>query len=294
MIVMDGKTVSASVRSQLKVRADEFKQKNGRSAHLVVVLVGQDPASEVYVQNKHKACLETGLHSTVIRKSSHFSETELRHLIQSLNQDPHVDAVLVQLPLPPHLSSDIVSEELSPQKDADGLSYGSLGRMLAGKSLVKPCTPSGIMTILNYYGISVAGKNAVVVGRSLIVGKPMLHLLTEAQATVTLCHSKTHNLSSFTKEAEIVVVATGQPRFLGEGDFNPESVIVDVGIHRSLQGAKLCGDVRFDELNGKVKALTPVPGGVGPMTITSLLQNTLLLAEFKSKSNQITDCPEKK
>lgn len=280
MILLDGKIVSESVRQKLQIRVEKFKNQQGRSPHLVVVLVGEDPASQVYVRNKHQSCLKIGMQSTVIQMAASITEPELRKKIRELNQDNNVDGVLVQLPLPKHLSSEIVAEELSSDKDADGLTYGTMGRFFAGKSLVKSCTPLGVMRMLEHYGIAVSGKKAVVIGRSLIVGKPMFHLLTEAQATVTLCHSKTQNLREYTQAADIVVVAAGQPRFLGRDDFNPNSIVIDVGIHR-LEGGKLCGDVRFDELNQWVKALTPVPGGVGPMTITSLLENTMILAESK-------------
>lgn len=283
MLVLDGKEVSNQVRSSLVPRIAAFKTKTGRAPHLAVVIVGEDAASQVYVRNKKASCEKIGMTSTIHALPTDTTQEELTEMIQTLNNDSDVDGILVQFPLPKHLSSDEVLKTVSPLKDADGLTYSSLGYFFAGSPLVKPCTPQGVMTILKHYNINVEGMNAVVVGRSNIVGKPMAMLLTEANATVTICHSKTKNLSQFTKNADLVVVAAGKAQFLGKDDFKQGAIVVDVGMHGSGQGGKLCGDVRFSELEGWVKAATPVPGGVGPMTITTLLENTCLLAEKRAQ-----------
>ena len=278
MISLNGKTVSDFKREELTQRVQQFQSRTGRAPHLTVILVGEDKASQVYVRNKHLACEKVGMSSEVIQKPANLTAAELKALIQQLNANPAVDGILVQLPLPSHLSQDIVLENLDPMKDADGMTYLSTGFVWSGRSHVKPCTPSGVIDILKYYKIPMKGKNCVVVGRSQIVGKPMAALLLEENATVTICHSQTQNLREHLHRAEIIIVAAGKPRFLGRDDFPKDSVVIDVGIHGSGSG-KVCGDVRFEELDGWVKAATPVPGGVGPMTITSLLVNTMILAE---------------
>ncbi|UYL10035.1 bifunctional methylenetetrahydrofolate dehydrogenase/methenyltetrahydrofolate cyclohydrolase FolD [Bdellovibrio sp. SKB1291214] len=284
MLVLDGKEVSNQVRSSLVPRIAAFKTKNGRAPHLAVIIVGEDAASQVYVRNKKASCEKIGMTSTIHALRTDTTQEELTEMIQTLNNDADVDGILVQFPLPKHLSSDEVLKTVSPLKDADGLTYSSLGYFFAGSPLVKPCTPQGVMTILKHYNINVEGMNAVVVGRSNIVGKPMAMLLSEANATVTICHSKTKNLSQFTRNADLVVVAAGKAQLLGKEDFKKDAIVVDVGMHGSGQGGKLCGDVRFSELQGWAKAATPVPGGVGPMTITTLLENTCLLAEKRANS----------
>lgn len=283
MIRLDGKAVAEQTKAQLIPQIDQFKTKYGRPPHLVVALIGEDSASQVYVKNKQLACEKIGLKSTVIRKASTLSQAELEKLVLDLNSDDEVDGVLVQMPLPAHLNSDRVFELLSPFKDADGFSYFSTGLLWAGKPLVKPCTPAGIIQILKFYKIALKGKNVVVVGRSHIVGKPVAALLLEENATVTIAHSHTINLKELTQKADIVVVAAGKPELLGKDDFKKEAVIVDVGIHGTGQG-NLRGDVRFQELDGWVSAATPVPGGVGPMTIAMLLKNTVLLAEKRKRT----------
>ena len=260
-----------------------FQLKFSRAPGLAVVLVGDDQASQVYVRNKEQACSSVGIHSLRYDLASNASQSQILDLLQSLNHNNSIDGILVQLPLPKGLAVEPVLETISPEKDADGLTYSSLGFLWAGRPKVVPCTPMGIMTILKHYQISLAKKKAVVVGRSNIVGKPMAQLLMDAQATVTICHSQTSNLSDYTREADIVVVAAGKPRLLGRNDFKRDSVVIDVGIHGSGGGKGLCGDVRFEELDGWVRATTPVPGGVGPMTITTLLENTVTLAEARTK-----------
>ncbi len=282
VLILDGKEVAKEVRAALVPRIENFKNKQGRPPHLSVVIVGDDKASHVYVKNKKIACEKVGMTSTIHALSAETTQAELSRIIKELNQNPQVDGILVQFPLPSHLNSDEVLALLASNKDADGLTYGSLGHFFAGKPLVSPCTPAGVMQILRHYQISPEGLRAVVVGRSNIVGKPMAQMLTEANATVTVCHSKTRNLSAITREADLVVVAAGKARFLGKEDFKKDAIVIDVGMHGSGQGGKLCGDVRFEELSGWVKAATPVPGGVGPMTIAMLLQNTCLLAEKRA------------
>lgn len=284
MQILDGKAVAAQVRASLVPRIKKFIQSTGRPPHLSVVIVGDDPASHVYVRNKKIACEKVGMTSTIHSFPSSLTSTELMEIIHKLNNDANVDAILVQFPLPAHLSAHEVLKMISPQKDADGLTYSSLGYFYAGTPFVSPCTPLGVMEILKYYSIPVAGKYAVVVGRSNIVGKPMAHMLMNAHATVTVCHSKTSNLNEFTKKADIVVVAAGKAQLLGKDDFKPGAVVIDVGMHGSGSGGKLCGDVRFVELQDYVLAASPVPGGVGPMTIAMLLSNACSLAEKRLQS----------
>lgn len=278
MILLDGKAVAEFVREELKTRVQAFAAAAKRAPHLAVVLVGEDKASQVYVKNKHLACQKIGMLSTVHTLPDNTTQAQLEKLLDQLNSDDGVDGILVQLPLPKTLKPERVLEKLKPEKDADGLTYASLGYLWAGRPFVKPCTPSGVMRILDYYRIPVAGKTAVVVGRSNIVGKPMAHLLMEANATVTICHSQTKNIREWTSKADIVVVAAGKAGLLGKDDFRAGSVVIDVGMH-GTGGGKLQGDVRFEELQGHVQAATPVPGGVGPMTIACLLENTMTLAE---------------
>jgi len=281
MILLDGKIVAASRRDALKPRIEIFKQAVGRAPRLAVVLVGEDPASLVYVRNKQRACQKTGIDSSLHVLPTNTTQDHLNQWIERLNLDPKVDGILVQLPLPKHLTVDLVLRSIMPEKDADGLTYTNAGFLMAGKPFVKPCTPMGIMSILEFYKIKVEGMNAVVIGRSAIVGKPMAILLNEANATVTICHSKTRNIRDFTSRADLVVVAAGQKRFLGREDFKPGAIVIDVGMHGTA-GGELCGDVRFEELVDVVSAISPVPGGVGPMTITSLLENTVYLAEVRA------------
>lgn len=284
MQILDGKLVSEAHRKALASAISELKFKEAVVPGLAVVLVGDDPASQVYVSNKIKGCGEVGIKSYEHRVPATISSGELKAVIDRLNADPHVHGILVQLPLPKHLSGEEVLSWIKPSKDADCLTTENLGKLWSGRPLTMPCTPAGVMAILQHYKISLSGVEAVVIGRSHIVGRPMAHLLTDANATVTVCHSKTKNLSEHTRRADLVVVAAGQPEFLGAGDFKVGAIVIDVGIHRKDIGggkSKLCGDVRLKELESIIKAGTPVPGGVGPMTITMLLENTLKLARKK-------------
>ena len=279
MKILSGKDVSQYYRTKLKEKVSAEKQKRGLAPGLAVVLVGEDPASQVYVRNKAKSCEEVGFNSSVQRLAANVSPEELKNTIEKLNNDSQVHGILVQLPLPKGFNEDQVLSWIDPKKDPDALTVENMGLLWKGQERCMPCTPQGVMAMLKYYEIPVAGKRAVVVGRSHIVGQPMAYLLQRANATVTVCHSKTPNTSAYTKEADIVVVAAGRPKLFGRDDFKKDSVVIDVGIHREVIDGKnkLCGDVRFNELDGWVAAATPVPGGVGPMTISMLLENTFKL-----------------
>ena len=274
---LDGRSLSKELKQELKAK---LASNPHLTPCLAVVLVGSDPASKVYVSHKIKACEEVGIKSLEKKMPETTSPEALLKLIEELNQDKGVHGILVQLPLPDPLKAweDQILSSIDPGKDVDGLHPLNLGLLAAGRPLVTPCTPTGVMALLKKHQIPLKGKKAVVVGRSQIVGKPMALLLLQAHATVTICHSHTAELRSHLKGADIVVVAAGLPGFLGKDDFAPQTVIVDVGIHR-LENGKLCGDVRFDEVLGEARALTPVPGGVGPMTIAMLLENTWKLAQ---------------
>ncbi|MCB0420268.1 MAG: bifunctional methylenetetrahydrofolate dehydrogenase/methenyltetrahydrofolate cyclohydrolase FolD [Bdellovibrionales bacterium] len=284
MKILNGKVVSESLRAVIRQKGEEFQSLYNKAPGLSVILVGDDPASQVYVRNKEMACQTVGFHSTVIKMPASTTMKDLKSKIQQLNEDTHVHGLLVQLPLPKGLDENEVLSWISPLKDVDALTIENIGLFMAGRPRVVSCTPNGVMEILKFYKIPIAGRRAVVVGRSQIVGIPMARLLQDANATVTVCHSKTPHLKEHTQEADIVVVAAGNPKMLGREDFKEGSVVVDVGIHRIKKSngqSVLCGDVRFDELEGRVMAATPVPGGVGPMTITMLLENTLKLAKLQ-------------
>lgn len=276
---LDGRTYAKELRESLKGRVGQFQQSSGVQPCLAVVLVGDDPASQVYVSHKIKACAQAGIRSIEKKLSAETKEEELLKVVEGLNKDDGVHGILVQLPLPRSINEEKVIDAISPLKDADGLSVENLGLLLSGRKRVAPCTPSGVIELLKHNKIEMAGKRAVVIGRSQIVGKPMALLLMEENATVTICHSRTQNLRDHLSKADLVVVAAGKPEFLGADDFKEGCVIVDVGIHRKENG-KLCGDVRYEEVKEKAAAVTPVPGGVGPMTIAMLLENTLKLAEI--------------
>lgn len=273
MLQLKGKAVAEKIYETI---ATDLKNRSHKP-HLVVVLVGNDPASQVYVSHKQKACEKLGYKSTLIQMSEKTSQTELTEKILQLNQDKTVDAILLQLPLPSHLDAKKMSNLISVAKDADSLTTGSLGLLMAGQHKVSSCTPSGIIEILKYYKLSVSGKNVLVIGRSLIVGLPLFHLLTQQNATVTVAHSKTENLKDLIKNFDFVFVAVGKPLFLKATDFKKDAVVIDVGIHRTENG--LVGDVDASGAEGHLQALTPVPGGVGPMTIAMLMKNTFILSE---------------
>ena len=279
MKILDGKAVSLKVKESVKVRADELK-KFGVEPTLAVVLVGKDKASQTYVRAKEKACNEYGIKSVAHRLSENTTQNELLALINVLNLDDSIHGILVQLPLPKHIDTNVVLAAIDPQKDVDGFHAVNVGKLVSGLDGFVPCTPLGVMEILKEYGIDVAGLNAVVIGRSNIVGKPMANLLLNASATVTVTHSKTKNLKEICKNADLIVAAIGKPFFLKADMVKDGAVVVDVGINR-LDDGRLVGDVDFDEVAPKCSYITPVPGGVGPMTIAMLLNNTILAAQAK-------------
>lgn len=279
MKILDGKAVSLKVKESVKVRADELK-KFGIEPTLAVVLVGEDKASQTYVRAKEKACNEYGIKSVAHRLSENTTQNELLALINVLNLDDSIHGILIQLPLPKHIDTNVVLAAIDPRKDVDGFHAVNVGKLVSGLDGFVPCTPLGVMEILKEYGIDVAGLNAVVIGRSNIVGKPMANLLLNASATVTVTHSKTKNLKEICKNADLIVAAIGKPFFLKADMVKDGAVVVDVGINR-LDDGRLVGDVDFDEVAPKCSYITPVPGGVGPMTIAMLLNNTILAAQAK-------------
>lgn len=279
MKILDGKAVSLKVKESVKVRADELK-KFGVEPTLAVVLVGEDKASQTYVRAKEKACNEYGIKSVAHRLNENTTQNELLALINVLNLDDSIHGILVQLPLPKHIDTNVVLAAIDPRKDVDGFHAVNVGKLVSGLDGFVPCTPLGVMEILKEYGIEVAGLNAVVIGRSNIVGKPMANLLLNASATVTVTHSKTKNLKEICKNADLIVTAIGKPFFLKADMVKDGAVVVDVGINR-LDDGRLVGDVDFENVAPKCSYITPVPGGVGPMTIAMLLNNTILAAQAK-------------
>ncbi|HHV52750.1 MAG TPA: bifunctional methylenetetrahydrofolate dehydrogenase/methenyltetrahydrofolate cyclohydrolase FolD [Synergistaceae bacterium] len=275
-IIMDGKAVSALVRREVKERAALLASK-GVKPGLAVVLVGDDPASQVYVRQKEKACDEVGFASFMRYLPASTDERELLDLIDGLNSDPAVHGILIQLPLPKHIDKDRVAEAIRPEKDVDGFHPINVGRLTLGIETMEPCTPKGIVYLLEHYGIDIEGKRAVVVGRSNIVGKPASILLLSRNATVTVCHSRTKDLAGVTRQADILVAATGKPKMINSSMVKGGAVVVDVGITRTQSG--LIGDVDFDAVKEVASYITPVPGGIGPMTIAMLLLNALKAAE---------------
>lgn len=275
--IIDGKELSKKLKEQMKDRVAQMRQQD-IVPKLVVVLVGNNSASEVYVRNKHKACGEVGIESEVIKMPEETTQQELLDVVKGLNEDRTVDGILVQLPLPGQINEKVVLRSILPEKDVDGFHPVNVGLLSIGDDCYAPATPSGIIAMFKEYGIEIAGKHCVIIGRSNIVGKPMAALLLRHNATVTVCHSKTQNLSELTRQADIVIVATGHRHTLTADMVKEGAVVIDVGMNRNELG-KLCGDVDFDEVKEKASFITPVPGGVGPMTITELLENTILAAQ---------------
>lgn len=278
--IISGTELSLNLREKMKNEVLSLKEKMGRLPHLLVILVGNNPASKSYVSGKEKACNQIGIDSTIMRLDENISEEELLNVIKKINSDNLIDGLLVQLPLPKHINEDKVINAISIDKDVDGFHPLNVAKLHLGEECILPCTPKGIITMLKSVNIEIQGKNAVVVGRSNIVGKPIAQLLLDNNATVTICHSKTKNLKEILLKADIVIAAIGRPKFITADMIKEKAVVIDVGVNR-LDTGKLCGDVDFDEISKVASYITPVPGGVGPMTITSLLQNTLEL--FKKK-----------
>ncbi|MBU1425122.1 MAG: bifunctional methylenetetrahydrofolate dehydrogenase/methenyltetrahydrofolate cyclohydrolase FolD [Gammaproteobacteria bacterium] len=275
--IIDGKTIAQEVRAEWKLRADALKAR-GITPGLAVIIVGEDAASKVYVANKVKACAELGLHSEHIALPADTSEAALLAKIAELNSDKKIHGILVQLPVPKHINSEKVLNAISPDKDVDGFHPLNVGALSTGNMRFAPCTPYGCMKLLEKAGVSIEGKHAVVVGRSNIVGKPMAMMLLQANATVTICTSKTVNLAKFTRDADILVLAIGRTKMITGDMIKPGAAVIDVGMNRDEHG-KLCGDVDFNSAKEVAGWITPVPGGVGPMTITMLVANTVQSAE---------------
>jgi methylenetetrahydrofolate dehydrogenase (NADP+)/methenyltetrahydrofolate cyclohydrolase len=275
--IINGNELSAQLRADVARRATVLKAK-GITPGLAVVLVGDNPASQVYVRNKVKACADNGLHSVMEKHPADMSEEALLALVDKLNKDPTIHGILVQLPLPAHMDAQKVIEAISPEKDVDGFHIASAGALMVGRPGFWPCTPYGCMKMLESIGYSLKGKHAVVIGRSNIVGKPMALMLLQQNATVTICHSGTKDLKAMTLQADVIVAAVGKRNVLTADMVKPGAVVIDVGMNRNDEG-KLCGDVDFDGVSDVASYITPVPGGVGPMTITMLLVNTLEAAE---------------
>ena len=275
-----GKTVAASLNEKTKQKVDELKAK-GIEITLAVIIVGDDPASRVYVNNKKKACENLGIKSAEYALDENVTQSELLSLVEKLNNDDSVTGILCQLPIPKHLDDKEIINAISPEKDVDCFHPVNVGKLVIGEGKLLPCTPAGIVEMLDYYNIPIEGKNCVVIGRSNIVGKPMSSLLLNRNGTVTTCHSKTENLAAVTSEADILVCAVGKPKFVTADMVKEGAVVIDVGIHR-MENGKLCGDVLFDEVEPKCSFITPVPGGVGPMTIAGLMKNTVTAAMIQN------------
>lgn len=271
---LDGKVVSAELKENIRSEVTFLRERKGIVPHLVVVIVGENPASKTYVRNKQRACEEVGIRSSVITLPEEVTEQALIQKIEALNRSPEVTGILVQLPLPQQIKTQTIIEAIDPAKDVDGFHPLNVGRLNSGLNGIIPCTPMGILTLLQHENIELAGKHVVIIGRSEIVGKPMAQLCLAHHATVTICHSKTKDLKNFTQQADILIVAIGRPQFVTAGMVKEGAVVIDVGINR-LESGKLVGDVDFEQVEPKTSYITPVPGGVGPMTIASLLSNTL-------------------
>jgi methylenetetrahydrofolate dehydrogenase (NADP+)/methenyltetrahydrofolate cyclohydrolase len=282
--IIDGKSIADAVKADAALQAAELLKASGCVARLAAVLVGDDPASQVYVRNKERACLKAGIASDLHRLPANTSQQQLMDLIAQLNHDPLVHGILVQLPLPKHLEATMVLDAVLPSKDVDGFHPENVGLMLQGRHRFLPCTPHGVMKLLEFEKIQVAGQHAVIIGRSDIVGKPMAGLLLQkgADATVTVCHSRTKNIAEMTRQADILIAAVGIAEFVKESMVKPGAVVIDVGINRV--GDRLLGDVDTEAVSRQASAITPVPGGVGPMTIAMLLQNTVHAARLLTHS----------
>ena len=273
-MLIDGKLISNQIKEELHKEVLELKNKYGRTPKLAVILVGDDPASHVYVRNKEKACEKVGIENLLIKKDASITEEELLVMIDELNNDDTVDGILVQLPLPRHINEMKVVEAISPKKDVDGFHPESAASLFLGKDGFVPCTPAGVMELLDAINYDLNGKEVVVVGRSNNVGKPVALLALQKNATVTMAHSRTKNLKEVCARADVLIVAVGKPELITADYVKEGAVVIDIGINRKADG-KLCGDVKFDEVAPKTSAITPVPGGVGPMTVTLLMKNTV-------------------
>ena len=272
---ISGKDLSKSLKEELKVKVETLGQQYGRTPNLVVVLVGEDPGSVSYVTGKAKAATEVGIRNTTLRRDEGITEDELLAIVNDLNNDDDVDGTLVQLPLPKHIDESKVIAAILPEKDVDAFHPMNVAKLWLKQPCVLPCTPKGIIKLLHFAGVEIAGKEAVVIGRSNIVGQPVAKLLMNENATVTIAHSRTKNLAEVARRADILVVAIGKERFVTADMIKPGAVVIDVGVNRDSRTGKLCGDVDYEEAQHVASAITPVPGGVGPMTITCLMENTV-------------------
>lgn len=273
-MIIDGKTISQNIKTQIKEEVDWLKQHQKRVPQLAVILVGNNPASLTYIKNKEKACAYVGFDSLKINLDEHTSEQEVLDYVEKLNHDDNVDGILVQLPLPSHIDENKIINAINPLKDVDGFHPVNISNLFLGNKTLLPCTPYGMMVMLQSIGYDLEGKEVVVVGRSNIVGKPVALLALQKHATVTIAHSRTRNLKELTKRADVLIAAIGQPKFFDESYIKEGAIVLDVGVNRD-ENNKLCGDVDFESCQDKAFAITPVPGGVGPMTIAMLLTNTL-------------------
>lgn len=280
--IIDGKALAADLRTRVAEKSAELANKFGRQPCLAVILVGSDPASQTYVRNKERACEACKIKSLKLELPENTSENELLELVGRLNDDDTVDGILCQLPLPKHINEDKITDAISPEKDVDGFSPVSLGRLFSGKDSFVPCTPAGIIELLKHAGVPLAGKHCTVIGRSNIVGKPVALLMLRENATVTVCHSRTESLAEEVKRADIVIAAVGKEKFVTADMIKDGAAVIDVGINRDANG-KLCGDVDFNGVAPKCRAITPVPGGVGPMTVAILMKNTIKAFEMHNK-----------
>ncbi len=283
-ILLEGKKIAEKIRNELKMEIDKIQKK----PYLAVIIVGENISSKVYVNMKEKACKEVGIISKRYNLNKELKEEQLIRLIDDLNNDKDVNGILVQLPLPKHINEERILAAIDPEKDVDGFNPLNIGKLFLGNYNFAPCTPKGIIKLLEEYNISISGKDVVIVGRSNIVGKPLIFLLLEKDATVTICHSKTKDLREKTIRADILIVAVGKPKLITKDMVKENSIVIDVGINRIDDSAnqkvyKLCGDVDFDEVKGKVSYITPVPGGVGPLTVAMLLQNTFEAYKLQNK-----------
>jgi methylenetetrahydrofolate dehydrogenase (NADP+)/methenyltetrahydrofolate cyclohydrolase len=276
--ILDGKALAERIQADLKERIQAFLPQIGRSPGLAVLMVGDNPASAAYVRNKERACTKVGMASFGQHFAANTTQAELQQVIQELNQDQRVDGILVQLPLPEHLDAVSLLHQINPDKDVDGLHPVNLGRLVRGEPGLRSCTPSGVMRLLQEYQIALKGKQVVVVGRSILVGKPLALMLLDSDATVTIAHSRSQNLPAITKSADILITAVGRPALITDVMVKPGAVVVDVGINRieDALGSRLVGDVDFESVQRVAEFITPVPGGIGPMTVAMLLQNTVL------------------
>jgi len=295
LIIIDGKFVSSQIRSELKTEIEKLAEKIGKTPGLAAILVGENPASKVYVGMKSKACNEIGIKSSVVKLNENISEDELLNVIKKNNEDNNIHGILVQLPLPKHIDQNKILNSISVDKDVDGFHPYNVGNLIIGNDTFYPCTPYGIIELLDRYKIEVSGKHVVVVGRSNIVGKPIANMLLQkkknANATVTVCHSNSRDISEFTRQADILIAAIGSPEIIKADMIKEGAVVIDVGVNRvednSEKGYKLVGDVDYQNVVNKVAAITPVPGGVGPMTIAMLMKNTVKAFKLINNINMI-------